>query len=231
MKKLNEIPLPIVLLVAATVVVLGILVASGSGVLVLPTPTPTPTPTLTPTPTPTLTPSPTFTPSPTQTPTPTSTPTPTPLPLILSSSAFEPEGAIPQRFGFFRENTSPALSWQNTPAGTQSLALTLDDLDDPFTHWVVYNIPPTVTSLAEGIIAQPQLEDGTTQGINSNEMLGYIGPFPPAGEKHRYAFVLYALDAPLPLRPGAKRGQVAPAMEGHVLATSELIGTYVGGLP
>ena len=107
----------------------------------------------------------------------------------------------------------------------------MDDLNDPFIHWVVYNIPPTVTMLAEGVIAQPRLQDGTMQGINSSEILGYIGPFPPAGETHRYAFVLYALDAPLELRPGATREEVVRGMEGHVLATSELIGKYVGVLP
>jgi len=107
----------------------------------------------------------------------------------------------------------------------------MDDLDFSFSHWVIYNIPPTATLLAEGIIGQPQLADGTLQGINDNEILGYTGPFPPNGEMHRYTFVLYALDVPLDVEPGAKRGQVMTAMEGHILGKSELIGTYVGILP
>jgi hypothetical protein len=104
-------------------------------------------------------------------------------------------------------------------------------LDFSVSHWVIYNIPPTATLLAEGIIGQPQLADGTLQGINDNEILGYTGPFPPNGEMHRYTFVLYALDVPLDVEPGAKRGQVMTAMEGHILGKSELIGTYVGILP
>ena len=69
------------------------------------------------------------------------------------------------------------------------------------------------------------------QGINSSDMLGYIGPFPPEGETHSYAFVLYALDAPSALGPGATREQIMRGMQGHILATSELHGTYVGILP
>lgn len=100
-----------------------------------------------------------------------------------------------------------------------------------FSHWVVYNIPPDAEGLPEGVIPQPQLPDGTTQGLNANEQIGYIGPYPPPGETHHYAFVLHALDTPLNLKPGAKREQVLRAMEGHILATSELIGAYVGISP
>jgi Raf kinase inhibitor-like YbhB/YbcL family protein len=107
----------------------------------------------------------------------------------------------------------------------------MDDLDFSFSHWVIYNIPPTATALSEGIIGQPQLPDGTLQGINDNEILGYTGPFPPNGEMHRYAFVLYALDTPLDMGPEARREQVMAAMDGHVLGKSELGGTYVGVLP
>ncbi len=234
MKKLEEIPLPIVALVTAIIGVFAIMIAAGSGLLAPPAPTPTSTPAPTTIPSPTFTPSPKAIPTPTATPTPTPTPiptpTPTPLPLILSS-AFEAGGQIPERYGFFRENTSPALTWANVPEGTQSFALIMDDLDFSFSHWIVYNIPPTTTVLAEGIIGQPQLPDGRLQGINDNEILGYTGPFPPIGEAHRYAFVLYALDTPLAIEPGARRGQVLAAIEGHVLGKSELIGTYVGVLP
>jgi Raf kinase inhibitor-like YbhB/YbcL family protein len=233
-KKLDEIPLPIVALVTAIVVAFVIMVIGGSGLLAPPAPTLTSTPTLTPIPSPTLTPSPTATPTPTPTatptPTPIPTPTPTPLPLVLSG-AFEPGGQIPERYGFFRENVSPALTWANAPAGTQSFVLIMDDLDLSFSHWVVYNIPPTATVLVEGIIGQPELPDGTLQGINDNEILGYTGPFPSYGETHRYAFVLYALNAPLDVGPEARREQVMAAMEGHVLGKSELVGTYVGVLP
>lgn len=182
---------------------------------------------------PSPTPIPTWTPTPAPTPIPTTTPTPTPTPppFSLSSSAFEPGGQIPERFGFFRENLSPELAWENVPDGTQSLVLTVEGLDFSFSHWVVYNIPPEATGLPEGTIRQPRLEDGTLQGMNDNEVIGYIGPFPPAGETHRYAFILYALDTPLDLKPAARQAQMLAAMEGHVLATSTLIATYEGVLP
>lgn len=205
----------------------GALLAACAAPPLLPTVTPLPTAapvraTSTPIP-PTLTPTPTATPTP--------TPTPTPLPLVLISRAFEPGGAIPERFGFFRENLSPPLAWANVPRGTRSLALLMEDRDLPFAHWVVYNIPPDVAGLPEGVIQQPQLDDGTLQGLNDNAEIGYAGPFPPPGAMHRYAFVLYALDAPLGLGPGAAREQVLTAMEGHVLMTAELIGTYLGVQP
>ena len=198
-----------------------------------PTATPTPSPlppTSTPVPPTPTPPPPTSPPTPTPTPTPSPTPTPTPLPLIISSTAFAPGGEIPERHGFFRENTSPELTWENVPQGTVSLVLLVDDVD-VFIHWVVYSMPPDAGGLPEGVIGQPQLPDGTLQGLNANEVIGYIGPFPPPGETHRYAFVLYAVDAPLGLEPGATRGQVLRAMEGHVLAESELTGTFTGISP
>lgn len=195
-----------------------------------PTATPPPTPTsIPPTPTQTFTPTPTPTPTPTSTPTP--TPTPTPLPLLITSSAFEPGGKIPERYGFFRENVSPELTWANSPEGTQSMALLMEDLDFPFTHWVVYDVPPDAAGLPEGVLQQPQLADGGSQGLNSNAEIGYIGPYPPSGETHRYTFTLYALDAPLGLESGSTLEQVLAAIEGHLLATCELTGTYVGVSP
>ena len=78
---------------------------------------------------------------------------------------------------------------------------------------------------------QPQLPDGTLQGLNSNDVLGYIGPFPPVWEDHDFAFTLYALDTPLALGYGATRDQVLAAMEGHVLNKGELKGKYIGVEP
>ena len=207
----------------------GMLLVTCSGPAAPPTGTPLP-PTATsvpPTATPTSTPVP---PTPTPTPLP-PTSTPAPPPLTISSSALGPHDEIPERYGFFRENVSPELAWENVPGGTQSLALLMEDLDFPFFHWVVYNIPPDATGLPEGVLQQPQLLDDTMQGLNTNEEIGYIGPFPPSGDTHRYAFILYALDEPLPLSPGAAREQVLAAMEGHILATRELIGMYVGVSP
>lgn len=210
------------------VISLAVLACLSGCATPVPLPTATPLPaTATPVPpTPTLA-------IPTVTPTPTPTPTsaPTPLPLVLTSSAFEPGGMIPERFGFFRENVSPALAWTNVPAGTRSLALLMEDRDFPFIHWIVYNIPPNVNGLPEAVLQQPQTPEGAWQGQNSNAEIGYVGPYPPVGVTHHYAFVLYALDALLDLGPGAAREQVLAAMEGHVLATAELTGTYLGVEP
>ncbi len=107
----------------------------------------------------------------------------------------------------------------------------MEDRDFPFVHWVVYDMPPQASGLPESVLAQPQLPEGGWQGLNSNAEIGYVGPYPPPGETHRYAFVLYALDAPLNLEAGGTREQVLAALEGHVLATSELIGTYTGVAP
>ena len=114
----------------------------------------------------------------------------------------------------------------------QSLVLLMEDQDFPFTHWVVYDIPPDAAGLPEGVLQQPRLpEGGGLQGLNTNAEIGYIGPYPPQGEEHRYTFTLYALDAPLGLEPGAMWKQVEMTMEGHILKRSELTGTYVGVEP
>ncbi len=149
--------------------------------------------------------------------------TPPAQPLLLRSSAFVHAGEIPERYGFFRENVSPPLRWENVPAGTQSLVLLMDDLDYPFSHWVVYNIPPEAAGLDEG-----QVPAGALQGRNTAGTPGYIGPYPPAGQVHRYAFTLYALDIILQLPAGAAREEVVAAFQGHVLATGELVGLYRG---
>jgi len=226
--KSNALLIPIL----ALTLIAGTLLVACSSLAPSPTATPLP-PTETPIPpTPTQTPTPTNTPTPTPTPTSTPTPTPTPLPLVISSSAFEPGGDIPERFGFFRENVSPELTWNHVPQGTRSLALLMEDRNFPFTHWVVYDIPPDAAGLPEGVLQQPQLpEGGGLQGLNTNAEIGYIGPYPPRGEEHRYAFTLYALDAPPGLEPGATREQVLAAMEGHILTTSEVTGTYLGVEP
>ncbi len=162
-------------------------------------------------------------PAPQPTAVPPSLATPPAQPLVLQSSAFAHEGEIPERYGFFRENVSPPLRWENVPAGTQSLVLLVDDLNYPFSHWVVYNIPPEVAGLAEG-----QVPVGALQGRNTAGTLGYVGPYPPAGQVHRYAFTLYALDISLQLPAGAAREEVVAALQGHVLAAGELIGHYRG---
>lgn len=147
----------------------------------------------------------------------------------LTSTAFSQGGEIPARYTCKGQDLSPPLSWSDVPEGTKSLVLICDDPDAPrgtFVHWVVYNIPPSASRLPEGIPAEPSLEDGTLQGINHFGKIGYGGPCPPPGPAHRYFFKLYALDTTLELPPGATKEQVLKAMEGHILAKAELVGTF-----
>jgi Raf kinase inhibitor-like YbhB/YbcL family protein len=148
----------------------------------------------------------------------------------LSSTEFVHQGEIPQRFTCEGEDVAPALTWSELPAGTRSLALIVDDPDAPdpaapkrtWVHWVLYDLPPTVSGLPEGGSPLPA---GTREGVNDWKRTGYGGPCPPIG-RHRYFFKLYALDAVLPDLQRPTKAQLEKAMQGHVLAQTELIGTY-----
>jgi len=146
----------------------------------------------------------------------------------LTSTNFR-NGRIPQTFTCDGADTSPQLAWTAPPATTKGLALLLTDPDAPsgtFTHWVLYNLPAATQALAEGLPKQAQLPDGSRQGSNDFGRLGYGGPCPPRGSTHRYVFTLYALDAALPLPPGATRAQVEEAMRGHILTMGQLTARY-----
>lgn len=146
----------------------------------------------------------------------------------LKSSAFTSGGAIPAQYACTGSDKSPALTWSEPPAGTQSFALIMDDPDAPagtWVHWVLFNIPASAPGLTEGIPAGETLPDGSLQGRNSSGNLGYNGPCPPSGT-HRYFFKLYALDEMLGLSPGADKGELLKAMEGHTLGQGELMGTF-----
>lgn len=148
--------------------------------------------------------------------------------LELTSSSFT-AGQIPTKFTCDGSDTSPALAWGAPPAMTQSFALIVIDRDAPigeFVHWVAYNLPAEKRELAEGLPKQEQLPDGTRQGMNDFDKVGYGGPCPPGKSPHRYAFQLYALDTKLNLPGGATREQVEKALKGHILARGELTGRY-----
>ncbi|MFQ5679268.1 MAG: YbhB/YbcL family Raf kinase inhibitor-like protein [Gemmatimonadota bacterium] len=150
----------------------------------------------------------------------------------LTSDAFADGGEIPVPHTCDGEDLSPALSWSGPPEGTTSLALIADDPDAPvgtWVHWVVYRIPPELRGLPEGVPADPELPDGTRQGRNDFRRVGYGGPCPPPGRRHRYFFKLYALDAHPDLAPGATKRDLLDAMEGHVLGRAQLVGTYGRG--
>src|SRR4029453_15750311 len=152
--------------------------------------------------------------------------------LSLSSPDFAPNGAIPERFTCEGEDVSPALEWNGAPPGTVSLALVVDDPDAPdpakpqrvWVHWVLYNVPPTVRLLPQGVTSR-DLPAGARMGINDWGNPAYNGPCPPIGP-HRYFFKPHALDANLPGLKQPTKAALERAMTGHVLATATLIGTY-----
>jgi Raf kinase inhibitor-like YbhB/YbcL family protein len=153
--------------------------------------------------------------------------------LRLTSTAFDNDAAIPARYTCDGDNVSPPLAWSGVPANSKSFALIVDDPDAPdphaprmvWVHWVIYDLPANVTSLAEGV---KQLPSGTRLGVNDFHKLGYGGPCPPIG-KHRYFFKLYALDAELGELGKATKAEVEKAMRGHVLAEAQLMGTCQRG--
>jgi Raf kinase inhibitor-like YbhB/YbcL family protein len=150
--------------------------------------------------------------------------------LELRSGSFSAD-TIPRRFSSCdnQDGASPELSWSEPPEHTQSLALVMFDKDSPFgfkfTHWVLYDIPPDKHELPESTPKQEQLLDGSRQGKNDYDRIGYVGPCPPRGI-HHYVITLYALDTKLHLPSGASKKQVVGAMYGHVLASGDLVGRF-----
>ena len=141
----------------------------------------------------------------------------------LTSSAFNNSQSIPQKYTCQGEDISPPLEISVTPKGTQSLVLIVDDPDAPlgtFTHWVVYNIPPETTSIAENSLPQ-----GALQGINSGDKSKYNGPCPPSGT-HHYVFKLYALDTTYQIKMLRDKKSVEDFMESHIITQAQLIGVY-----
>lgn len=146
----------------------------------------------------------------------------------IQSSAFNNEDMIPKKYTCDGQDISPSLEWTGVPESAKSLVLISDDPDAPmgtWIHWVMFNIPPNVSSLSEAVPSEETLSDGTIQGITSFGKSGYGGPCPPGGT-HRYFFKLYALDTQLDLGPSATKKDVEKAMKGHVLAESQVMGKY-----
>lgn len=151
--------------------------------------------------------------------------------LTVTSPDFSQGEPIPKKYTCQGENISPALAWSTPPAGAKSLALLVEDPDAPggiWVHWIAYNIPPTASSLDEGASAAKaakfNLPENTLQGKSSFNRADYGGPCPPFGI-HRYFFRLYALDTSLN-NPGMDKTALLKAIDGHILAKGELMGTY-----
>jgi Raf kinase inhibitor-like YbhB/YbcL family protein len=144
------------------------------------------------------------------------------------TDAFPGDGPIPARHTGEGVDLSPHLAWDTVPAAARSLVVLCEDIDAPsenFPHWVLYDLPPTVRELPEGIPGDGARGLGL-QGINGFSTQGWRGPMPPPGEEHRYVFSLLALDHRPELPPGATRDQLEAAMTGHVLQEDSFIGTY-----
>ncbi len=156
-----------------------------------------------------------------------------PSSMQLSSPAFINGGEIPLPHTGEGPDTSPALNWSDAPENSQGFALICHDPDAPlvspggsygFVHWVLYNIPGDVDSLAEGT-------EKYTQGINNFDNKGYNGPMPPEGHGvHQYYFWVLALDKNTDLPAGLTLWQLLDELEPHIIGMNRLIGTYERGV-
>lgn len=152
--------------------------------------------------------------------------------MTVITQAFSSGERIPEKYTCQGEDISPPFTIQNTPEGTQSIALLVDDPDAPrktFTHWILFNLPADTTVLSEGLDVEEHFgdeDDGPLEGVNDFGSPGYGGPCPPPGSTHHYHFRFFALDTRLDLESGATRKQLTQAMDGHILAETDYIGTF-----
>lgn len=147
----------------------------------------------------------------------------------LSAVEFEAGGMMPRTFTCDGADVSPALTWTDPPAGTESFALIMDDPDAPggtWVHWVLYDLPASARGLPESVPPDSEVSGGGRHGESSFGKRGYGGPCPPHGPAHRYYFKLYALHAKTGLQPGATKADLEKAMKGLILAKAELVGHY-----
>jgi len=163
-------------------------------------------------------------------------------PMTMTVAGFPDGGQIPVKFSqaapgvAVGEGLSPAITWANVPAGTQSLVLNMHDMEvarnrttDDQAHWIVWNIPATATGLPEGVSKGAQLPDGSYQFSATGQM--YRGPGAPAnGPPHHYMFEVFALDTKLDVQPAAdafeSRANVMKAMQGHILGKAVYGGLF-----
>ena len=148
--------------------------------------------------------------------------------MVIRSQVFLQGNMIPERYTCDGINVSPPLEWSGAPSKTKYYALISDDPDAPagtWVHWIVFDIPAGTTKLSEAQALQAEITGTAKQGSNSSRKIGYSGPCPPSGT-HRYFFKLYALDALTGLNPGATKSDLLKAMQGHILAETQLMGNY-----
>jgi len=142
--------------------------------------------------------------------------------MIVTSSAFAANSAIPDEYTCTGSDVSPQLAWSNTPANAKSVAILVEDPDAPkgtVLHWLVTGIDPAMSAVARGSVPE-----GAMQAKNEKGALAYMGPCPPAGAPHHYHFHVYALDTTL--GRAASKLDFVTQIQGHVLGEGELVGTY-----
>ena len=146
----------------------------------------------------------------------------------VTSTAFKEGQSIPRQYTCDGVNISPPLEWNGVPKSAKTIAIIADDPDAPsgtWVHWVVYNLPAENIGLVENLPLTENLKAGGFQGKNDFQKIGYGGPCPPSGT-HRYFFKVYTLDSELPLKAGATKADIEKAMQGHIVAQTQLMGTY-----
>jgi Raf kinase inhibitor-like YbhB/YbcL family protein len=159
-----------------------------------------------------------------------------PAPMTLRSPAFKHNGPLPVTYTGYGDFTSPPLAWSGAPKGTREFVLTVEDPDVPLerfsVHWLLYDIPATVTTLPETAADRstrdhPSPLKGASQGLNALKRIGYLPPRPFAGSgAHHYTFTLFAIDVDLTLPEGATKEQLLGAIKGHILAEAKLVAVF-----
>ena len=153
--------------------------------------------------------------------------------LSVTSSAFSSGAVLNDQYTQNGANMSPPLAWTKGPPGTVSYVVLAEDSGvnrpEPITHWIVYNLSPSVTSLSQEMPTTTPLANGGEQGKNIAGKIGYIGPKPPAGQTHPYHFQVFALNSRLSIESDkADRAAIVSAMKSRVLASGDIVANYTG---
>lgn len=152
--------------------------------------------------------------------------------LTLRSATVAAGESIPRTFTCEGADVSPALSIGDVPAAAKSVALLVDDLDAPgggFTHWVAWNLPPTLSEIPRGVAqtSRPDALEGGIQGTNDFDEIGYRGPCPPRSDgPHTYRFQVFALTDPVDLEPDAGGAALLGVLETGLIATGGFIAPF-----
>jgi hypothetical protein len=150
----------------------------------------------------------------------------------FTTPAFDDGGIVPEEHTCSGADISPGLSIDGTPDDAAALAIVVDDPDAPgdvFTHWLLWNLPPDTTAIAENVPTTKTLDDlaGARQGTNDFGEVGYRGPCPPTSHgAHTYRFKLFALEDALDVDPGAKAGSVTGAIDDRRVAKAQFTGEF-----